>query len=331
MNLDFLPEASAELYAAAEYYEEKEEGLGCRFRNEVAEVCRLMVQHPLLWRERPGGYRRVNCPVFPYYLAYFIRGDRVVIAAVAHGHRRPRYFEHRLGRQPRGAGIVGAPRDRIDHANITLEFAQNAIRAYNDGLYAGGQKNPDLDRQALALFKGGLGLTRELVLDQVRFVGVDYGGAAGFRAAHSLVPAIADAIWTLRDRYANLAGKAPSVLQGRTSVDVIAELFAPFRQELHGKRNWLVWATKFWHFLNSDAFPVLDSRVDHFFGTAGRRQSAEKYILVCDRFREFVSAHAEWLPALRSIDGGLAWSDTKLWDKVFYGSAELEFPETRTP
>jgi hypothetical protein len=31
MILEFLPGASAELYAAAEYYEQKEEGLGWRF------------------------------------------------------------------------------------------------------------------------------------------------------------------------------------------------------------------------------------------------------------------------------------------------------------
>jgi hypothetical protein len=38
MILEFLPEASAELHAAAEYYEQKEEGLGWRFRNEVLQV-----------------------------------------------------------------------------------------------------------------------------------------------------------------------------------------------------------------------------------------------------------------------------------------------------
>src|SRR5690348_6383234 len=64
MILEFLPDASAELYAAAEYYELKQEGLGRRFRDEVLQVCGLIVQQPLLWRERAGGYRRVNCPVF---------------------------------------------------------------------------------------------------------------------------------------------------------------------------------------------------------------------------------------------------------------------------
>ena len=96
MTLHFLPEASAEMYEAAEYYELKQEGLGWRFRNEVLEVCRLIVQQPLLWRERSGGYRRVNCPVFPYCIAYFIRNDVIVIAAIAHGHRRPEYWKQRL-------------------------------------------------------------------------------------------------------------------------------------------------------------------------------------------------------------------------------------------
>jgi plasmid stabilization system protein ParE len=96
MILDFLPEAAAEFHEAVEYYESRQDGLGTRFRNEVLEVCRLIVQQPTLWRERAGGYRRVNFPVFPYYIPYFIRGDRILIAAVAHGHRRPKYWKDRL-------------------------------------------------------------------------------------------------------------------------------------------------------------------------------------------------------------------------------------------
>lgn len=96
MILEFLPPASEELYEAVQYYESKQKGLGRRFRNEVLEVCGLIIQQPLLWRERSGGYRRVNCPVFPYYIAYFIRGNVVIIAAVAHGHRRPGYWKQRL-------------------------------------------------------------------------------------------------------------------------------------------------------------------------------------------------------------------------------------------
>ena len=96
MMLAFLSEALAELCEAAEFYEGCEAGLGERFRREIEDLCRLMSRNPLLWRMRPGGYRRVNCPVFPYYLAYVIRDDQVVVIAVAHGHRRPEYWRDRL-------------------------------------------------------------------------------------------------------------------------------------------------------------------------------------------------------------------------------------------
>ncbi|MCX6872504.1 MAG: type II toxin-antitoxin system RelE/ParE family toxin [Verrucomicrobia bacterium] len=96
MNLEFLPEARAEFCEAADYYEGKERGLGKRFSAEIREVCATVLTHPLLWREREGGFRRVNCPVFPYYVAYFIRGNAILIAAVAHGSRHPDYWKGRL-------------------------------------------------------------------------------------------------------------------------------------------------------------------------------------------------------------------------------------------
>jgi hypothetical protein len=64
--LEFLPEASAEADCITGDYEARTPGLGVRFREEVESVCAAIVQHPLLWRERPGGYRRVNLPGFPY-------------------------------------------------------------------------------------------------------------------------------------------------------------------------------------------------------------------------------------------------------------------------
>ena len=96
MTLEFLSEARDEFLEAAAYYEEKEVGLGVRFRDEILRVCARISADPLLWREREGGYRRVNCPVFPYYIAYFIREERVIVAAIAHGHRKPNYWRERL-------------------------------------------------------------------------------------------------------------------------------------------------------------------------------------------------------------------------------------------
>ena len=96
MKHGFLTEARDEFEAAALYYEAKEVGLGVRFRNEVAHVIERIAADPMLWRERLGGWRRVNCPVFPYYVAYFIRAETILIAAVAHGHRRPGFWRERL-------------------------------------------------------------------------------------------------------------------------------------------------------------------------------------------------------------------------------------------
>ena len=59
-----------------------------RFRDEIAHVVSRIAEDPMLWREREGGYRRVNCPVFPYFIGYFMRNQKIVIAAVAHGHRK---------------------------------------------------------------------------------------------------------------------------------------------------------------------------------------------------------------------------------------------------
>jgi len=94
--LEFLPEATAEAECATGCYEARAPGLGVRFREEVESACAAIVQHPLLWRERPGGFRRVNLPGFPYYLAYVLRDERVIIVAVAHASRHPDYWKYRM-------------------------------------------------------------------------------------------------------------------------------------------------------------------------------------------------------------------------------------------
>ncbi len=93
--LEFLPEAKLDAEMATQFYESHVSGLGVKFRSEVESVCSAIVRQPLLWRERSGGYRRVNLPGFPYYIAYFVRGERLVVAAVGHGSRHPDYWKER--------------------------------------------------------------------------------------------------------------------------------------------------------------------------------------------------------------------------------------------
>lgn len=92
MMLEFLPQAEQETAEAISYYEQAEAGLGVRFRAEIESATATILSHPLLWRQRPGGYRRVSLPGFPFYIAYVLRGARVRVIAVGHGARSPGYF-----------------------------------------------------------------------------------------------------------------------------------------------------------------------------------------------------------------------------------------------
>ena len=95
MNCEFLVEARDEFQEAALYYEARVPGLGNRFKEEINRVIKSIAVDPYRPRER-GGYRRINCPVFTYYVAYIVRGDKIVIAAVAHGHRKPAILAQRI-------------------------------------------------------------------------------------------------------------------------------------------------------------------------------------------------------------------------------------------
>lgn len=77
-------------------YEARLIGLGARFRSEVESACSAIVQHPLLWRLRPAGYRRVNLPGFPYYIAFISDEQQALVIAVAHSSRHPDYFKSRM-------------------------------------------------------------------------------------------------------------------------------------------------------------------------------------------------------------------------------------------
>ena len=96
MKVEFLDEAEQELIDATMWYETKQSGLGKRLRDEVAHVVSRVAEDPTLWRERKGGYRRVNCPVFPYFIAYIMRRQKIIIVAVGHGHRKPGYWKSRV-------------------------------------------------------------------------------------------------------------------------------------------------------------------------------------------------------------------------------------------
>ncbi len=129
---------------------------------------------------------------------------------------------------------------------------------------------------------------------------------------------IANAIFASRENYASAIARARPLIESLPSRESVAFLCKPFIQPCEGKRNWLVWGTKFWHFLNPEAFPIEDSRVDSFFKLAWNQDPVKRYLVMMHAFREFALTHEAWVPALRAADEDFS-SVNKLWDKVFFG------------
>ena len=92
MKLRVPSNVQREIREAAEYYEAERAGLGDRFWQELDLHIRWILANPTMSRLRPGNYRRVNLKIFPYYIAYAIRDDAIILLAVAHGYRKPQYW-----------------------------------------------------------------------------------------------------------------------------------------------------------------------------------------------------------------------------------------------
>lgn len=95
----FHQAATEEAEAAVRWYNERVAGLGDDFRVELLRSVDRIVRAPLLWP--PSAYdrraRRYLLPRFPYAVVYVVASDvSIVVVAVAHARRRPRYWSARL-------------------------------------------------------------------------------------------------------------------------------------------------------------------------------------------------------------------------------------------
>jgi plasmid stabilization system protein ParE len=88
--------AEEELLNEVGYLELRVPGLGRRFYAEVRRVETLLSQFPESGPEVLPGIRRRNLLKFPFSLIYSIEKDGLLILAVAHHSRRPRYWLPRV-------------------------------------------------------------------------------------------------------------------------------------------------------------------------------------------------------------------------------------------
>ena len=89
MNFSFHPEAEAELFGAADWYEAQERGLGRSFALEVTAALLRILDFPDAWPGLEGEIGRCLVHRFPFAILYVVDDDHVLVLAVMHLHREP--------------------------------------------------------------------------------------------------------------------------------------------------------------------------------------------------------------------------------------------------
>ncbi len=96
MNIRFLSLAQAELDDAVAWYDSQAHGLGTQFLDDLDRAIRRIVSYPLSTADMGDGLRRCLLSRFPYGIIYGLDSGTVIVVAVAHLHREPRYWADRL-------------------------------------------------------------------------------------------------------------------------------------------------------------------------------------------------------------------------------------------
>ena len=94
-RIRLLPEAEEELQAAARFYEALQSGLGLALLQEVRRANERIAERPKASRVERGDIRVRSILRFPYRLYYRVRSDEIVIVAIGHRRRRPRFWRGR--------------------------------------------------------------------------------------------------------------------------------------------------------------------------------------------------------------------------------------------
>lgn len=95
MKIRIHEAAARELDEAIEWYELQSQGLGKRFKKSVTAQIRKIRKNPNWFLIESGEIYKVYIPKFPYKILYTSGKDSIVIWAIAHMHRKPRFWQSR--------------------------------------------------------------------------------------------------------------------------------------------------------------------------------------------------------------------------------------------
>ena len=95
-NIRFLTLAETEIDEAVSWFQEQSQIESLKFLDELDRAVRLVLSYPRIAVEIEPGIRSFFLSRFPYALIYGIDEDTIVVIAVAHQSRRPRYWAERF-------------------------------------------------------------------------------------------------------------------------------------------------------------------------------------------------------------------------------------------
>jgi len=89
----FTSAALIELTQATLYYEQRENGLGTAFLDEIEATLNRILRNPAAWHQLSTRTRRCRTHRFPFGLMYQIRTDEILITSVMDLRRDPARWE----------------------------------------------------------------------------------------------------------------------------------------------------------------------------------------------------------------------------------------------
>jgi hypothetical protein len=96
VDVRFLTIAQQEIDDAVVWFDQRVGGKGIEFLDELDRVVRLVKAYPFISVEIEPEIRRCLFARFPYALIYGVEAETIVVIAVSHVRRLPRYWVDRL-------------------------------------------------------------------------------------------------------------------------------------------------------------------------------------------------------------------------------------------
>jgi len=96
MRLTYHPQAEAELFEAAQFYESRATALGSQFLDAVDRAVRVIQEAPERGRVIRGEVRTYLVQRFPYTICYRAHSSELRVLAIMHHSREPSCWQTRL-------------------------------------------------------------------------------------------------------------------------------------------------------------------------------------------------------------------------------------------